>query len=75
MSVNLSGDTANNKNTFKIVNPSNDKILAFINFSKFVDESTANGLSADEMKNIISKCKVELFVKGSTNSEAFDGLL
>ena len=71
---NVSLTSGNNKQAFTVVNPSNGKILAFINFSQYVDESTANGLTAVQLAEIISKCEISKFVK-SASANAFDGLL
>ena len=74
MSKNVSLTSGNDKQAFTVVNPSNGKILAFINFSQYVDESTANGLTADQLTEIIAKCDIQKFVK-SASADAFDGLI
>ncbi len=73
-SVSVTTSANDKKQTFAIKNPTNGKIIAFINFGQAIDEATANSLTGAGLKDIIGNCDVEKFTK-STGSDALQGLI
>lgn len=66
--------SSSDKQTFVVKNPSNGKIIAFINFGNDVSADVANGLTSAQMEELVGKCQIEKFTK-SEKGEALEGLL
>ncbi len=60
-------------NSFAVKNPSNGKIVAFVNFSKNVNESVASSITAEQLVQLLDQCTLERFIKAEAG-EALDGL-
>ena len=64
----------NDRKSFAIKNPTNGKIIGFINASQFTDANLWDSLSGADLKTIINQCAVEEFVKSDNSTDAFAGL-
>ena len=62
------------KKSFAVKNPSNGKIIGFINGSQFIDDGIWDSLSGDDLKKIISQCEIDVFVKSTDSADAFAGI-